>query len=663
MRRSRRILLLIVSSTTDPPRLSHPRPDFAVRDLTGPRTRPVSPLRGPGILDGNPPMRTIRIRLRVEKKPDIHRLVNGRAATAYEATDDALRLVRLDQIVAMGPATRSEDIVGNGRWLNAGGPPELELLALTALEALAQAVAVVDADGQILLRNRAFQNLLGARGCLEELLPSIEDWTPGAPCAEVLLRDGRTVRLEARASPQGCVLALTEITEQVAERTRQTQAASTDPLTGLASRLAFRERLADLQAGNPGREAHSSAVLSLSLDRFNGLNDTLGRPVGDALLRVVADRIRSALGPADMAARFAGDKFGVLQTGRPQPHSAAALAKRLVDLLGRAYIIGGHLVNIGASVGIALVSPELQDGDQILKNAGLALSRAKQSGTSTFRFFEAAMDEQMQARRSLELDLRRALALRQLALVYQPQYNLAAERTTGFEALLRWNHPVRGFVSPAEFIPLAEEIGLIVPIGEWVIRTACREAVGWAEPLKVAVNISALQFASSLVTTVLSALAESGLEPGRLELEITESVLLDRHGSALDQLQRLRDIGVRVSMDDFGTGYSSLSCLRSFPFDTIKIDQSFVRVDENDPSGVAIVHAIAALGRSLGMTTTAEGVETAEQMARIAADGCTDVQGYLISRPLPPDRIVEFLQSEESRSETGFGANEVGTSN
>jgi len=256
------------------------------------------------------------------------------------------------------------------------------------------------------------------------------------------------------------------------------------------------------------------------------------------------------------------------------------------------------------------------------------------------------MDEQMQARRGLELDIRSALALGELALVYQPQLNLGSQRITGFEALLRWHNPKRGLVSPADFVPLAEEIGLIVPIGEWVIRTACHEAAGWPQPLGVAVNVSAVQFGSpNLVPTILSALAESGLDPRRLELEITESVLLGHHRSALDVLHKVREMGVRVSMDDFGTGYSSLSYLRSFPFDRIKIDQSFVRSRPDDPSGMAIVRAIAGLGRSLGMTTLAEGVETEEQLARITADGCTEVQGYLIARPLPPERIGEFLQS------------------
>ncbi|NJL07898.1 MAG: EAL domain-containing protein, partial [Methylacidiphilales bacterium] len=277
--------------------------------------------------------------------------------------------------------------------------------------------------------------------------------------------------------------------------------------------------------------------------------------------------------------------------------------------------------------------------------ADLALCRARDAGHGTFRFFEAAMDEQVQTRRRLELDLRRALAMREFVLLYQPQLNLASQEITGFEALLRWHSPRHGMVPPSVFIPLAEEFGLIGAIGEWIIRTACREAAGWQRPLSVAVNVSAAQFGtSSLVPVILSALGESGLDPHRLELEITESVLLGDDGSALDVLRMARRIGVRVSMDDFGTGYSSLSRLHSFPFDKIKIDQSFVRVEQTDTSATAIVRAIAALSRNLGMAIIAEGVETAEQFDRVAAAGCTDVQGYLISPPVPADRIADVVR-------------------
>jgi EAL domain-containing protein (putative c-di-GMP-specific phosphodiesterase class I) len=283
---------------------------------------------------------------------------------------------------------------------------------------------------------------------------------------------------------------------------------------------------------------------------------------------------------------------------------------------------------------------------ELLKNANLALHRAKSERRGTYRFFEKAMDEKMQYRRGLEIDLRRALTLREFALVYQPQFNLRLNNVTGFEALLRWQSPIRGAVSPLEFIPVAEETGIIVSIGEWVIRTACQEAANWSNGHNISVNVSAIQFKNpNLVATVMSALAESGLDPRRLELEITESVMLDGEGPALIMLQNLREIGVRVALDDFGIGYSSLGYLRSFPFDRIKIDQSFVRGKSDDAVGRAIVRAVASLGESLGIATVAEGVETDEQMARISADGCTDVQGYLISRPMPPEQIDSFLLS------------------
>jgi EAL domain-containing protein (putative c-di-GMP-specific phosphodiesterase class I) len=274
------------------------------------------------------------------------------------------------------------------------------------------------------------------------------------------------------------------------------------------------------------------------------------------------------------------------------------------------------------------------------------LQRAKSDGHGAYRFFERAMDEKMQNRRNLEIDLRCALALGEFSLVYQPQLNLRLNKVTGFEALLRWQSPTRGAVSPLEFIPVAEDTGIITPIGEWVLRTACLKAATWAGGQKVSVNVSAIQFKSpNLVATVMSALGDSGLDPRRLELEITESVMLDAGGGALAVLRNLREIGVRVALDDFGVGYSSLGYLRDFRFDRIKIDQSFIRGTANNAVGRAIVRAVASLGQSLGMATVAEGVETEEQMARVASDGCTDVQGYLISRPMPPEQIDSFLLS------------------
>ncbi|MBE7247540.1 MAG: EAL domain-containing protein, partial [Actinomycetospora chiangmaiensis] len=320
--------------------------------------------------------------------------------------------------------------------------------------------------------------------------------------------------------------------------------------------------------------------------------------------------------------------------------------RRIVDLIGRTYMVEGHLLTIGASVGVALAPEDGADADRLLKNADLALYRAKLDGRGTYRFFEPEMDARMQARRKLELDMRQALARREFQLHYQPQLQLESERLIGCEALIRWRHPDRGLVSPLDFIPLAEEIGLIVPIGEWVIRQACRDAMTWPAHMSVAVNVSPAQFKSDrLVETIISALATSGLPARRLEVEITEGVLLQENAKTLQTLHRLRELGVRVSMDDFGTGYSSLSYLRSFPFDKIKIDRSFVKDLASKPDGEAIIRAIAGLGKSLGMTTVAEGVETSEQMQRIRLEGCTDVQGYLISKPVPTEDLARVFES------------------
>ncbi|CAO4136345.1 putative signaling protein [Methylorubrum extorquens] len=421
-----------------------------------------------------------------------------------------------------------------------------------------------------------------------------------------------------------------------------------DPLTGLPNRLLLRERLEEALA-RLKRNGEACALLLIDLDRFKPVNDTLGHPVGDALLLKVADRLRATVRPTDTIARIGGDEFIILQTGIRDPSDIQALARRLVDLIGRTYMVEGHLLTIGASVGVAVAPGDGTTADILLKNADLALYRSKTDGRGTFRFFEPEMDARMQARRRLELDMRQALARREFLLHYQPQMNLENNRLTGCEALIRWRHPERGTVSPVDFIPLAEEIGLIVPIGEWVIRQACRDAAAWPAPLSVAVNVSPAQFKSErLVETILSALSTSGLPAKRLEVEITEGVLLQESEKTLQTLHRLRALGVRVSMDDFGTGYSSLSYLRSFPFDKIKIDRSFVKDLAAKPDGDAIIRAIAGLGKSLGMTTVAEGVETHDQMQRIRAEGCTDVQGYLISKPITADALLTLLGKQAS---------------
>jgi diguanylate cyclase (GGDEF)-like protein len=519
-------------------------------------------------------------------------------------------------------------------------------LALHVFMEMDRAAAIVQADGRLLLTNNAFTELFNREDAAAALVRVNAEAgrTRIKVTREIALPDGRTIGFETLPLREGWLVSAADMTDTLARRAREAVQARTDELTKLGNRLMFHERLQEVLADRQHAD-HTAAVFALDLGRFKALNESLGRNVGDALLCLVARRIRSTLTSRDVVARLEADKFGIIQIGRPQPQAAAALASRLVDLIGRAYLLDGQLINISGCVGVvALGGDAPSDCNVVMKNADLALNRAKSDGQGTYRFFEAAMDEKMRSCRSLEIDLRRALSLREFSLVYQPQLNLKTRSITGFEALLRWQCPARGAVSPLDFIPLAEETGVITSIGEWVLRTACQEAARWPNDRIVAVNVSAMQFASpNLATTIMSALAESGLDPRRLELEITESVMLDARGTALSVLQNLRSLGVRVALDDFGTGYSSLGYLRSFPFDKIKIDQTFVRGTANDPAGQAIVRAIAYLGQSLGMETVAEGVETEEQFARVAADGCTDVQGYLISRPLLPDQIAGFL--------------------
>ena len=454
----------------------------------------------------------------------------------------------------------------------------------------------------------------------------------------------QTVEVEIHpVADQGWSVTLEDVSLRRGAEARAAQMARLDPLTKLPNRLLLRERI-DEALARLDRTSERFAVLLIDLDRFKPVNDTLGHPVGDVLLQKVAERLLTTVRPTDTVARLGGDEFIIVQNGTGASLNPEPLARRVVDLIGRTYVVDGQMLNIGASVGVAIAPDSGSTADSILKCADLALYRAKLAGRSTFRFFEAEMDTQMQARRRLELDMRQALARREFQLHYQPQMNLEHNTLVGCEALIRWFHPEQGLISPADFIPLAEEIGLIVPIGEWVIRQACRDAMRWPMPLSVAVNVSPAQFKSDrLVETILSALAHAGLPAARLEIEITEGVLLQENERTLATLHKLRNLGVRVSMDDFGTGYSSLSYLRSFPFDKIKIDRSFVKGMSQSQDGDAIIRAISGLGKSLGMTTVAEGVETPEQMRRIRAEGCTDVQGYLVSKPISPTDLLKLL--------------------
>jgi diguanylate cyclase (GGDEF)-like protein/PAS domain S-box-containing protein len=459
--------------------------------------------------------------------------------------------------------------------------------------------------------------------------------------------DGRTISIVNRAMANGGWVATHEdITERTRAEERIRHMANHDSLTGLSNRAAFRDEMD--QALKRVRRGQMIAALCLDLDLFKNVNDTLGHLIGDKLLCAVAARLKDVVRETDTIARLGGDEFAVLQVGLDKPEAASAFAQRIIAAINQPCEIDGHQMNVSTSIGIAIAPNDGSTTEQLLRNADMALYRAKADGRAVFRYFEAEMDQQLQARRSLEIDLRNAVANGEFELFYQPQVDAITEEITGCEALLRWKSPTRGMVSPAEFIPLAEEIGLIVPIGEWVLKQACCEAASWPKPVRVAVNLSPAQFKSrSVMQSVINALAISGLAANRLELEITESVLLHDNEATLATLHQLRGFGIKISMDDFGTGYSSLSYLRSFPFDKIKIDRSFIKDISDKGDCAAIVKAVAGLGKGLGIATTAEGVETIEQLHKVRLEGCTEVQGYYFSAPQPADALREFFERQE----------------
>ena len=420
-----------------------------------------------------------------------------------------------------------------------------------------------------------------------------------------------------------------------------------DPLTGIANRSAFEwnldEALRKLSAG----ELSQVAVLFVDLDRFKAVNDTLGHAVGDSLLRLVSERLRSTLRETDIAARLGGDEFAILLTTLKEAAAAAELATRLIDLVARPYLIDGHVLNVGASVGIALAPADGTTRTHLLRNADLALYHAKRSGRGMHSFFEAAMEERAQQRRALELDLRKALLLRQFELHYQPQINVESERVIGMEGLLRWRHPKRGLLMPGDFLALAEEIGLAVSIGEWVVKVACKEASRWPADVTVAINISPLHFeTSNFAESVQRSLEAANLPAGRLEIEVTEDVLLRNGPNVRLTLDALQTLGVRVAMDSFGTGVASLGQLVNIPFDKIKIARSLIGGDAGGKKGRAIVRAISALGHSLGITTLAAGVETREHLADVRSEGCHHVQGFYYSQAVPANEIANLLSRQ-----------------
>jgi diguanylate cyclase (GGDEF)-like protein/PAS domain S-box-containing protein len=434
-----------------------------------------------------------------------------------------------------------------------------------------------------------------------------------------------------------------DVTERRLVEKRIAHMAHHDALTDLPNRVLLRERLE--QELTYVRRGGQLAVLYLDLDHFKSVNDTLGHSTGDELLKAAGDRLRGCLRDADFIARLGGDEFAIIQTTWEQPADAAVLAQRLRDEMVRSpFELNGHQIVVDISVGVALAPNDGADADQLLKSADMALYGAKSEGRGTYRFFEPDMDARMKRRRALEVDLRNALVNGEFELCYQPIVNVQNNQVSCCEALLRWHHPERGTILPAEFIPVAEDTGLMVPIGEWALRQACTDAAAWPNGIRVAVNVSPVQLRNETWSQiVVGALAASGLSPNRLELEITESVLMQNNEATLRTLHRFREAGVRIAMDDFGTGYSSLSYLRSFPFDKIKIDRSFVDDLLNSADTLKIVQAIASLASGLNMITTAEGVETERQLEIIRAAGCNEIQGYLFSPPRPAVEILRLI--------------------
>ncbi|WP_456622067.1 MULTISPECIES: bifunctional diguanylate cyclase/phosphodiesterase [unclassified Bradyrhizobium] len=544
----------------------------------------------------------------------------------------------------------------------------------TALENMSQGLCMFDADGKIQLFNERYAALLGRTGIpltgrlLVEVLREeqakgqwqgdadeffarlVVDAREGRTTSQVVNRLGRSIRVVNQPMQGGgWVATFEDITDWLEAQAKITHMARHDALTNLPNRVLFHEQLE--QGLRRARSNDQLAVLCLDLDHFKDINDSLGHPIGDALLKEVGRRLAAAVGENDTVARLGGDEFAVVQLGRSEEAAAALLAGRLVEVISAPYEINDHQIVIGVSIGISLSPQDGSDPDELLKNADLALYRAKADGRGTYRFFETGMDARAQARRLLEMDLRAAVQRDEFQAYYQPIRDVASGRVVAFEALLRWNHPQRGLIAPVSFIPLAEETGLIVQLGEFVLRSACTDAATWPDDVDVAVNLSPVQFKNpNLIASVTEALAASGLAARRLELEITESVLLQNSEATLTTLHELRAMGVRISLDDFGTGYSSLSYLRSFPFDKIKIDRSFVSELATREDSMAIIRAVTGLGRSLGIVTTAEGVENDAQLELLRREGCTQAQGYLFSKPRPASDVMIMLNRPRLRA-------------
>ncbi len=551
-----------------------------------------------------------------------------------------------------------------------------EQLLQTVLNNMSQGVLLFDAEMRLIFCNERYAEMYGllpdvARpGCFlrdlinlrmqsgtfaedpDEYIGTLKEHVAdGKTFTKVIsLPDGRSFSVVSKPITGGGWLATHEdITERQRSEERVAHMARHDALTDLPNRVLLRERLEhELKRVKRGE---CLAVLWLDLDHFKSVNDTLGHPIGDELLKLVAERLRGCTREPDTVARLGGDEFAIIMTQMQQPNDAAALSKRVRASIVKPYQIEGHTIVTDMSIGISVAPFDAVDADPLLRNADMALYGAKADGRGTYRFFEPEMNTRMKARRELEMDLRRALVGKQFELHYQPLVSLESNEVKAFEALLRWNHPKRGLVSPADFIPIAEETGLIVPLGEWALKAACYEAAEWPDHIKVAVNLSPAQLNNrNLLNVVTGALNETGMPAYKLQLEITESVLLQNTFATLQTLHELRKLGVQIALDDFGTGYSSLSYLRSFPFDKIKIDRSFIQDLANGEEPVAIVKAVANLAKSLKMASTAEGVETQQQMDMLQSLGCTEMQGYLFSRARPASEIRQFFETHADKA-------------
>jgi diguanylate cyclase (GGDEF)-like protein/PAS domain S-box-containing protein len=526
-------------------------------------------------------------------------------------------------------------------------------------DAAIEGLVVIDGD-RIVDANRSFLAIAGyasPESCpesLSSLLPDLEADLLSLlheAATETRLVDARgedrPVEVLARpldwAGTSLRVLAVRDISERKEAAARIAHLARHDALTGLPNRAVFADHLADAIAA-AGAVGEPIAVLCIDLDGFKAVNDLLGHAAGDELLVEAAQRLRSLAGSDHFAARLGGDEFAIVQRGTDQPHQADFLAKRVLTALGGQFPLIGKQVGVSCSIGVALYPQDAGTPGDLVKNAEMALYRAKADGRGTSHFYEGRMDEALRERRLLEADLLLALDRGEIEIHYQPLADLESGTILGFEALLRWDHPVHGAIPPDVFIPLAEESGFITTLGSWVLRRACAEAAGWQPGLRIAVNLSPVQFAhGDLAGEVERVTREIGLDPHRLDLEITEGLLIKDADRALATLGRLKMLGVQISMDDFGTGYSSLSYFRMFPFDKVKIDQSFIRDMIDNPQALAIVRSVIGLGRGLGLPVVAEGVETNAQLDVLLAEGCDQVQGYLISRPGPIEQFERVV--------------------